>query len=216
MKLSSIVVLKWYDSYLILIYLLVIVWSFVGLPCVNISTGELKPRGLFVDENALPLHFNVATISPKYNYHMVVDDLCLGQNESSSFDDKSVSLSCEHFQYQYNGPNVRKCDLNSLERRYKECSFKELVGRCQKYSTESNTSLVQVIIDPEYSTKPLEATLLVFRTRGHAHLSTIQSLNHNIALALHSARWMSKRVVILIVDEKSSSDGADMIDAWLR
>lgn len=68
-KISSIVNARY--AYVALIFYVVAIFWVLSFPLVNVSTGELKPRGLFVDENsllvnsALPGQFKVTEIRSK-------------------------------------------------------------------------------------------------------------------------------------------------------
>lgn len=50
----------------LLFYLLGVFWILILHPLVSLSTGELKPRSLFVDEHALPVHSSVIERTVKH------------------------------------------------------------------------------------------------------------------------------------------------------
>lgn len=159
--------LKWHDWYLMLVYGIVIVWVFVGFPRVNVSSGELKPRGLFVDENAI----NV--------YHHV--------------DREFVHTPLGHT----NRAGVVSCQ-EMLEHGASSCLEHRMPGA-------ADGGLLQIIVDPEHSPKPLEATLLI-----------LQGQEVDLDLVLNLAQpqaGQAKRLVLLVIQE---GDPLALLEDWLR
>lgn len=136
----------WHNIYLLVVFLVVISWVFIGFPLVNISSGELKPRGLFVDENAINMHSTIYALIPPY------------VSPSNNFSNEINT--CSHNEHVY----IEKADIIpqcSSIKTMLSTDHNGLFFQCLDY-IRPNGHVQQLIVDPLYSPKPLESTLLVF------------------------------------------------------
>jgi hypothetical protein len=156
------------------LYLASILWCFL-FPLVSITTGELKPRGLYLDENAL----------------------LVSRGLSGLFSEADVRRSQINFEkFLYLAEEMLK--IESFEEQY--CSYlkSNFVSVSCHRLTKSMGGMTQINLDHPWKPRSLEVTTVPVLY----HVSNkLQSFAFATAVVqrLISSDWLSKRVLILLI-----------------
>jgi hypothetical protein len=167
-------------------YLFTIVWLFL-FPAVSISSGELKPRGLFVDENALLVNSGLPT---KIAY------------KDSNMKSKTLSNHCDNYQ--------------------NESTYCEKLHFVVDHA--SHYDVYQLVVDSKFYSRSLESILVVmtYIETDEKYLRSVHRMTRYLSTALHNAKWLAKRVIVLHVPLKEnvisqlSLDASRVVHAWLQ
>lgn len=161
---------------------------------MSITTGELKPRGLYVDENALLARGGLPQPLPSYNidqsrrdmehFQRAIDFIKRGSHSKEDF--------CAYF----------TSGLNSIH--------------CRSLS-KSFGNISEIIIDHPWKSRSLEITSVVIPYHSSNALQSYSFARALISKLLQSD-WMSKRVLILLVPTScrgvnSLEEGGDICDS---
>ena len=157
------------------LFLLSVLWCAL-FPLISITTGELKPRGLYVDENALLARGGLPQSLPSYNIDESRRDMEHFQRAIDSI--KRISHSkgdfCTYFTSQ----------LSSVY--------------CRTSSSKSFGNISEIIIDHPWKSRSLEITAVIIPYHGSNALQCYSFARALISKLLQSD-WMSKRILILLV-----------------
>lgn len=144
-------------------------------PLISITTGETKPRGFYVDENALLARNGPAQLLPLFNI------------------DKS-HRDIEHFK--------RTCDSIWRISKLKGDLCTHLTGEFSSVScrllSKSSGSITEIIVDHPWKSRSLEITVVVIPYHSSNELQSF-SFASTLLSRLVRSDWMSKRVTILLV-----------------
>lgn len=155
------------------LYFASIIWCLL-FPVVNITTGEKKPRGIYVDENALlvssgtsgfPLSNNNENSPQWLNFQHIKVSVRQSSNSVSSFcrfvTSNHASVSC--------------------------CQIEKSTG-----------TMTKIIVDHPWKTRSLEVTTIAI---SYHSTNKIQSLAYAAALIerISTSNWLSKRILILLI-----------------
>ena len=164
-----------------------LVWWLL-FPLVSISTGELKPRGLYVDENGLSV--GTGAWSPRYHGRHQADPLTRSSSSSSSLRSPPSPLVCERF-----AANV--------------------TVTCNDVHLPSG-SLVQLTVDHAWKAAGLEVTVVVvvYHSSNAAQSAAFAA---DVAARAGGSDWLAKRVVVLLLSTLTTMDNSAsaVLDEWL-
>lgn len=155
-------------------YLASLAWCFL-FPLVSITTGELKPRGLYLDENALLVRKGPLDLL----------------SEADASDDR---IKYENFR------SVTRAALNIENVAEQYCSYlkSNFVSVSCHCLTKSMSSITQINVDHPWKPRSLEVTAVPI-------LYHVSNKRQSFAFAaaviqrLISSDWLSKRVIILLI-----------------
>lgn len=177
-------------------YVLSIAWILL-LPLVSVSTGELKPRRLFVDEHAILLQNNAlqskSSADSVYGNLHQIDDL------------HPVYISSSNDKLEFS----KVCDL-----------FEEKSSYCGLMKDSNGIEL-----HAKTATQALETTVLVFLYPRDCNMIQTQmyALIYNILCALELSSWTGKQTVILMRNAVTHNTSFSRMhlphsndDQWLR
>ena len=167
------------------LYLASILWCSL-FPLISVTTGELKPRGLYLDENALLVSRGLSGLL-------------------SETDAKKDLIALEDFLNLTDG--ILK--IENFEEQY--CSYlkSNFVSLSCQHFTKSMRGTTQINVDHPWKPRSLEVTVVTILY----HVSNkLQSFTFATALVqkMVSSDWLSKRVLILLIplekdDRKSAA-----------
>ena len=155
------------------LYFASIIWCLL-FPLVNITTGETKPRGIYVDENALLVNSGTSGFplsngnenSPQWlNFRHMKDSVTHSSNSVPSFcrfvTSNHLSVSC--------------------------CQIEKSTG-----------TMTKIIVDHPWKARSLEVTTIAI---SYHSTNKIQSLAYAAALIkrISTSNWLSKRILILLI-----------------
>ena len=155
------------------LYFASIIWCLL-FPLVNITTGETKPRGIYVDENALlvssgasgfPLSNNNENSPQWLNFQRIKDSVGQCSNSVPSFcrfvTSNHASVSC--------------CQIE-----------------------KSTSTMTKIIVDHPRKARSLEVTTIAV---SYHSTNKMQSLAYAAALIerISASNWLSKRILILLI-----------------
>ena len=163
------------------LYIASIIWCLL-FPLVNITTGETKPRGIYVDENALlvssgisgfPLSNNNENSPQWLNFLLIKDSVTHNSNSVPSFcrfvTSNHASVSC--------------------------CQIEKSTG-----------TMTKIIVDHPWKARSLEVTTIAI---SYHSTNKIQSLAYAAALIkrISTSNWLSKRILILLIPLQYDEEG---------
>lgn len=155
-------------------------------PLISMTTGELKPRGLYVDENALLAKGGLPQSLPSYNVH---------ESRHGMEDFRRASDSIKRIGHS-------KGDI---------CTYftSELSSVYCRTLSNSFGNISEIIIDHPWKSRSLEITAIII---PHHSSNALQSYSFARALInkLLRSDWMSKRVLFLLVPTRCQ--GANILE----
>lgn len=162
-----------------LCFVLSTIWIFL-FPALSIVTGELKPRGIYVDESALLLHQASRSASKK--------------SDLLSFDvAQSFSLNCPKYD------DYSIVDWSMYEDICDVISTLKLNVHCHRIKIlEKMDALIQISLD--HTSKPIssEAVVVVLPLRLDTQCLILEFMV-KLLLNLGNEPWLSKRIIFLLL-----------------
>ena len=168
----------------LLLFIVGCVWVLL-FPAISVTTGELKPRGMYVDEHALLVHSQLFKNPVLVPVSYINDTRDLGVCDK--LDNPLISCSI----------------LKNLS-----------VSSAETGNISHNTDITQIILRPYRSKIIYESTVLIFYYIPGVDCmeELVVRLVSSIQKHLHSAEWMARNIVILVIP----SQHPHLLDAWLR
>eukprot|EP01038_Epipyxis_sp_PR26KG_P010410 gene10410-13985_t len=165
----------------IFLYICSCVW-FLILPLVSISSGEFKPRGLFVDENALLTHHKVKIGSNANLYEEVHKQLKLSIKNIDSKEEKCQHDLCS---------TLKKKKLNlsgSVNCKVKTFHSNETINNDSSFIT-------QILIDSPFKSIAYETIGIVIIYNFDCPLPS-EILIEKLINDVKSNKWLAKRAYL--------------------
>lgn len=180
-------------------------WFFL-FPLVSLMTGELKIRGIYVDENALGARKLVTpSLKPRITLH-------------GSTPNDFTTFNGNHFEilrrFQNSIPSKDIGGYNNI------CTlFRDLGVECTRLRSANGGYFVEIIIDPLLKATNTELIALVVQFSPHVLRS--QRLAYELAFEICAlflkSEWLSKRIALLIIPVTSAFEESSLeLDAWLQ
>jgi hypothetical protein len=171
------------------LYVLSISWVIIGFPNISVSTGEFKPRAVYIDESSIQL----------IDWHQH-QRRSLWRNH---FHDKLIPVST--LQSRANGRQLMDMNITSLCNSYPYCTSYELI---------SSSKLYESIIYPKGKALSSEAIVLVI-----PHSMRLEALAVDVVLQLidiysNHSPWLTKKVIILTY-AVTKADDYRQVKVWL-
>ena len=180
------------------LYVFSILWWLL-FPLISITTGELKPRGLYVDENAL-----------------LVNSASLGFREVMTRDAREDDL--HNFQLVMNSTvRMNPGDDNiclSLTKEFASVTCRGMRPREKgDRMMREVANITQIVVDHPWKPRSLEVSMVVVSYHSSNELQTFGFTTVLIKKIL-SADWLSKRIIILLLPLSSCARQVNCTDTF--
>ena len=172
------------------LYILSMLWWLL-FPIISISTGEVKPRGLYVDENALLVNSgslgfrggssNSKDVNELFNFQLVMESVM------------KIDRPDDHFCSYITG------ELTSITCR----SFVE--QEADDDTVKDSVNITQIVVDHPWKARSLEASAIVIPYHSSNALQTLGFTTVLIKKIL-AADWLSKRIILLLLPLSSCTE----------
>lgn len=180
------------------LYVSSILWWLL-FPLISITTGELKPRGLYVDENALLV--NSASLGFRevmshderedelHKFQLVMNSIVRmkpgDDNFCLSLDSELVSITCRSMRLREKGDRI----------------IKEVVN------------ITQIVVDHPWKPRSLEVSIIIISYHSSNAAQTFGFTTVLIKKIL-SSDWLSKRIIILLLPLSSCAGQMNYADIF--
>lgn len=181
------------------LYVAALVW-WLCHPLVSLSTGELKARQLYVDENAM-------VVQGLLQAEQDEGSLKKGMHAANYVDlrDKSMELRKNLNLYFGEGPSDYTCD-----------HFVHVgATSCDTFMADGDDFLTQVVVDPVGTPLNGEAVTFAIAYDAETEKDAAQIGNTFIRRLLERSPWLSKRVLLIFVPSRCSIPSSQRVNTHI-